>query len=236
MRIGRSSVRVTRRELLEAAVCGVASFAGCRASVSDARAPQPAPVSDAQAPIGGTADTGCSPLMYGASGLGGGARRAMIREATTSDLPFLEEMLYEAFFWSGGTERPTLVEMRARPEFDSLLAAWGRAGDVALLARVAGAAAGAAWFRLWTPALHSYGFVDEQTPELGLAVARQFRGQGIGRELLRSLIEHAGQHAYPGLSLSVAPSNPARRLYESEGFRKVGEVGTSWTMVRKLSK
>jgi len=159
----------------------------------------------------------------------------MIREATTLDLPFLEQMLYEAFFWSGGADRPTLLEMRGRPEFHSLLAAWGRTGDVALLALAAGAPAGAAWFRLWTPAVHSYGFVDDQTPELGLAVARPFRGQGIGRQLLRSLIEYACQHAYPSLSLSVAPENPARGLYESEGFRKVAEVGTSWTMLRELT-
>jgi ribosomal protein S18 acetylase RimI-like enzyme len=142
-------------------------------------------------------------------------------------------MLYQPFFWRSELPRPTLVEMRARPEFYTLLAAWGRIGDLALLADVGGAGAGAAWFRLWTPAVHSYGFVDQQTPELGLAVARPFRGQGIGRQLLRSLVEYARQHAYPGLSLSVAPGNRARGLYESEGFRKVGEVGTSWTMLRE---
>src|SRR4051794_3235594 len=97
-------------------------------------------------------------------------RMATIREGTTLDLPLLELMLYEAFFWSSELERPTLVEMRARPEFYTLLAAWGRIGDLALLADVGGAGAGAAWFRLWTPAVHSYGFVDQQTPELGLAV------------------------------------------------------------------
>jgi len=160
----------------------------------------------------------------------------MIRQATALDLPFLEEMLYEAFFWSGGVERPALVEMRARPEFHSLFAGWGRTGDVAFSAHASGAAAGAAWFRLWTPAAHSYGFVDHETPELGLAVVPRFRRQGIGRQLLRSLMEYAGQQAYPSLSLSVAPGNPARALYESEGFRKVGEVGTSWTMLRELSK
>jgi toxoflavin biosynthesis protein ToxD len=50
MRRGRSSARVTRRELLEAAACGVASFAGCRPPVSDTRAPQPAPVFDTRPP------------------------------------------------------------------------------------------------------------------------------------------------------------------------------------------
>jgi formylglycine-generating enzyme required for sulfatase activity len=35
--MGRLSSRVTRRELIQTAVCGVASFAGCRAPVSNAR-------------------------------------------------------------------------------------------------------------------------------------------------------------------------------------------------------
>jgi ribosomal protein S18 acetylase RimI-like enzyme len=159
---------------------------------------------------------------------------ATVREGTLRDLPFLEAMLYEAFFWSG-TDRPPIVEVRRRAEFASLLAAWGRPGDLVLIAEHAGAAAGAAWFRLWTSDAHSYGFVDDRTPELGLAVAQRFRGRGIGRMLLRAVIEMAAKHAHPALSLSVAPANPARRLYESEGFDKIGEVGTSWTMWRKLA-
>lgn len=145
-------------------------------------------------------------------------------------------MLYEAFFWNSGTERPPIVEVRCRPEFSSLLAAWGRAGDVVQIAEDAGAPVGAAWFRLWTSGVHSYGFVDDKTPELGLAVVQSFRGQGIGRSLLRAAIDTATKRAYLGLSLSVDPANLARRLYESEGFSKVGEVGTSWTMWRKLPK
>lgn len=160
----------------------------------------------------------------------------LIRAATSHDLPFIEAMLYEAFFWSAEAERPALVEMRTRPEFRELLADWGRPGDVALLAQTAGAASGAAWFRSWTDAVHSYGFVDADTPELGLAVAGAFRGQGIGRQLLRALLESARALGYQRLSLSVAPANPARALYESEGFRKVAEAGTSWTMLRELAK
>jgi ribosomal protein S18 acetylase RimI-like enzyme len=157
-----------------------------------------------------------------------------IREGTSSDLPFLEEMLFEAFFWSSSVARPPMVEFRCRHEFSTLLAAWGRPGDFALVAREGGDAAGAAWFRLWTPDLHSYGFVDAATPELGLAVVRRFRGRGIARALLRAAIQGATQSVYPALSLSVAPNNPARQLYESEGFVKVGEEGTSWTMRRVL--
>jgi ribosomal protein S18 acetylase RimI-like enzyme len=156
-----------------------------------------------------------------------------IREGTALDLPFLEQMLYETFFWNG-TSRPPLDEVRCRPEFCSLLAAWGRTGDVALVADRAGVGVGAAWFRSWTSGEHSYGFVGDDIPELGLAVAPSFRGQGIGRLLLRTAIECVRERAYRGLSLSVDPANPARRLYESEGFRKVGEVETSWTMLLEL--
>jgi ribosomal protein S18 acetylase RimI-like enzyme len=95
---------------------------------------------------------------------------------------------------------------------------------------------GAAWFRLWTPELHSYGFVNAETPELGIAVASAHRSKGVGRTLLRGLIEIARADGHPALSLSVSPSNYARSFYESLGFRKVGESGTSWTLLLHLDR
>ncbi len=157
-----------------------------------------------------------------------------LRVGTALDLPLLEQMLAEAFLWNVSA-RPTLAELRRRPEFALLLAGWGRAGDHALIAERAGLGAGAIWFRLWSAEQHSYGFVDERTPELGLGVAPAFRRQGIGKALLRGALELAAAHGYPALSLSVAPDNPARRLYEAQGFVKVGEAGTSWTLLRALT-
>jgi ribosomal protein S18 acetylase RimI-like enzyme len=158
----------------------------------------------------------------------------VLRPGGAQDLPLLEAMLAEAFLWNVSSERPPLTELRQRPEFVQLFAGWGRAGDQALIAECGGTGAGAIWSRLWTADQHSYGFVDAHTPELGLGVARQYRRRGIARALLRALIEQAAAHGHPALSLSVAPDNPARRLYESEGFVKVGEVGTSWTLLRPL--
>jgi ribosomal protein S18 acetylase RimI-like enzyme len=78
--------------------------------------------------------------------------------------------------------------------------------------------------------------VDADTPELGIAVAPAYRDGGVGRGLLRALVEVARRDGHRALSLSVAPTNHARALYESEGFRKVGESGTSWTLLRRLDR
>jgi len=133
-----------------------------------------------------------------------------IRPLDAMDRVFLEEMLLEAFFWDPAWPRPTLAEFREHPEFTKLLADWGRPGDRGVVAEEQQSKTGAAWFRLWRSELHSYGFVDAETPELGIAVASAHRSKGVGRTLLRALIEIARADGYPALSLSVSPSNYAR--------------------------
>lgn len=93
-----------------------------------------------------------------------------VRPIHTMDRTFLEEMLFEAFFWNPAWSRPRRAEFREHPEFTKLLADWGRPGDRGVVAEEQRTRIGAAWFRLWTPELHSYGFVDAETPELGIAV------------------------------------------------------------------
>jgi ribosomal protein S18 acetylase RimI-like enzyme len=152
-----------------------------------------------------------------------------LRSARAEDIGFLETMLFEAFFWDPTAERPAFSEFRRHPEFTKLLFGWGRRGDRGVIAEDSGSQVGAAWFRLWTTELHSYGFVDPTTPELGIAVSVTYRRKGTGLALLRELIATARADQFPALSLSVNPFNPARTLYESVGFQKVSESGTSWT-------
>jgi GNAT superfamily N-acetyltransferase len=153
-----------------------------------------------------------------------------VRPGTAADLGLLEQMLFEAFYWDAAVTRPVFDVCREDPEFTRLLAGWGRLGDRAVVAEEQGAPLGAAWFRLWTAECHSYGFVDARTPELAIAVRPAYRGKRVGRVLLDRLIVTARTDGFPALSLSVSPLNPARYLYESLGFQKVGEGGTSWTL------
>jgi hypothetical protein len=64
-----------------------------------------------------------------------------------------------------------------------------------------------------------------------MAVLPGHRGRGIGTALLGRALEAAGARG-EAVSLSVARTNPARRLYERAGFVGVGEVAGSLTMRR----
>jgi len=157
-----------------------------------------------------------------------------IRRGQVDDLSFLGQMLYEAFFWNANDQRPKLSEFLNNPAFQKHLKDWGRKGDTAVIAEAKGIPSGAAWYRFRSTDDHSYGFIDPATPELGMAVSVEYRSKGVGRKLLQALIDVARLNGVRSMSLSVDPHNFALHLYESEEFVKVGESGTSWTMMRKL--
>jgi GNAT superfamily N-acetyltransferase len=119
---------------------------------------------------------------------------------------------------------------RADPTFAQYTGGWGRAGDGGFVAEEDGRVVGLVWWRLFRSDDAGYGFVDEQTPELGIALWPGERGRGIGRLLLRAA---TAQH--PRLSLSVEDGNGARALYESEGFVAVGRSGDGTIMLRANS-
>lgn len=56
-----------------------------------------------------------------------------------------------------------------------------------------------------------------------LATRRSARGRGVGSALLRSVIAEAKGRGIEDLHLEVRSGNDAVRLYQREGFAKVGE-------------
>jgi GNAT superfamily N-acetyltransferase len=154
-----------------------------------------------------------------------------VRVAAPDDEPFLCEMLYQALSVPPGGP-PHARSALERPEIAHYVEAFGtRRGDDGLVATTTlGEPVGAVWVRLLDQADPGYGYVDDDTPELTMAVVGEHRGLGIGSELLRLLLQRV-----PACSLSVDPQNPARRLYERFGFEAVGWCETSLTMVRSRS-
>jgi ribosomal protein S18 acetylase RimI-like enzyme len=158
-----------------------------------------------------------------------------LRKSQPSDLPFLREMLYEAVFWRDRVNRPSFEEGLAYPEVSKSLADWGeRDRDTAVVATSHSIPIGAAWYRFWTDDNHINGYVDENTPVLVIAIQRDYRGQGIGGQLIGWLIDYASKHAIQRMSLSVSKDNYAIKLYKGQGFQEFADKGDYYLMVREI--
>jgi ribosomal protein S18 acetylase RimI-like enzyme len=153
-----------------------------------------------------------------------------IRPLTPIDEPFLWEMLYQAIYVVNGQSAPSR-DIIQQPEIARYVQGWGKPGDRGFLAlnAITNQPIGAIWVRLFPIEAPGYGYVDDHSPELAMAVLPGDRGQGIGTQLLTTLIE-----SYPNesLCLSVSEGNPVVRLYRRFGFAIVGQVDGSITMKR----
>ena len=160
-----------------------------------------------------------------------------IRPVMPEDLPFLRKMMYEAARWNPDWPREPIEEVLADPIMLRYYQGWGRLGDGGVVAEIEGEPVGAAWYRLFEEDKPGYGFVDEKTPELSIAVVPLHRRKGIGEAVLRSCMVQAREEGFQALSLSVAVHNRSRMMYQKAGFEKVaesGDGGDHWTMVANL--
>ena len=109
--------------------------------------------------------------------------------------------------------------------------------DLGIVAEDNGNPVGVAWVRL----MKSYGYVDNDTPELSISLLPEYRGKGIGTVLLSELLHSLKMKncRYVSLSvqkaryvsLSVQKANTAAlRLYRKAGFRIVEDKGDELIM------
>jgi GNAT superfamily N-acetyltransferase len=151
----------------------------------------------------------------------------MLRKGSAADVQFMRAMLAHAYHWH-------VAGLDTEIPLARYVDGWGRPGDLAVIAAEGPNPVGAAWCRRFTAAAPGYGFVDEQTPELTIAVVPSRRRHGVGQELVDALLARAHDAGVPALSLSVQKGSPAVAFYERNGFAAVADHGDALTMVRKL--
>jgi len=162
------------------------------------------------------------------------AREYGIRPLTRSDQSFLWVMLYQSLYVPEG-QPPFERSILDHPDVAKYVRDWGRENDSGFVAvNENNQPVGAIWLRLLRGVERGFGYVDDRTPELGMAVLSEYRGKGIGTSLLSRLIESAGG-TYESISLSVAKGNRAVRLYQRAGFEMIGGDGHSIIMKRKVN-
>jgi GNAT superfamily N-acetyltransferase len=153
-----------------------------------------------------------------------------IRPLTLIDETFLWEMLYQAIYVPNGQPAPSR-DIIQQPEIARYVQGWGKPGDRGFLAlnAITNQPIGAIWVRLFPIEAPGYGYVDDSSPELAMAVLPGDRGKGVGTQLLVTLIDSQPEVS---LCLSVSEGNPVVRLYDRFGFAIVGHANGSMTMKR----
>ena len=154
----------------------------------------------------------------------------IIRNIRKSEIGLLKDFLYEAVFVPEGVESPPrdIVE---RPELRVYTDAFGtREGDNCLVAELGGRVVGSVWTRI----MDDYGHVDDETPSCAVSLYKEYRGQGIGSQLMMKMLDLLSQKGYKKVSLSVQKANYAVKMYEKAGFKTVDENEEEYIMTAEL--
>ena len=135
-----------------------------------------------------------------------------IREMTVPEYPLLSDFLYEAIFIPDDIKPPS------------------RKDDFALVAEIEGKIIGAVWIRI----MYDYGHIDDETPSLAISLYKEYRGRGIGTEMMKEMLSLLKTHNYKRVSLSVQKANYAAEMYRKIGFDIVRGNEEEWIMVCNL--
>ena len=153
-----------------------------------------------------------------------------IRALREDEYPLLREFLYEAIFIPEGVRAPSR-RILDTPELRVYIEDFGQGEhDIALAAEMEGKIIGAVWVRV----MKDYGHVDDQTPSFAISLVKEYRGRGIGTEMMRKMLKILKERGYEQASLAVQKANYAVSMYYRVGFEVVDENEEEYIMVKRL--
>ena len=154
----------------------------------------------------------------------------IIRELKKDEIHLLNDFLYEAIFLPEGTEAP-LKSIIKSPDLQVYISEFGnRKDDRCLVAEINGKVIGAVWVRI----MNDYGHIDDNTPSFAISLYKEFRGLGIGTEMMRKMLLSLKENGYEQTSLAVQKANYAVKMYQNVGFEIVDENEEEYIMICKL--
>ena len=154
----------------------------------------------------------------------------VLRDLKENETELLKTFLYEAIFIPEGVKAPE-KEIIEQPELKLYYEDFGTgSADHCIVADDDGKVVGAVWTRI----MNDYGHVDDKTPSFAISLFKEYRGQGIGTQLMRKMLELLRKNGYKRASLAVQKANYAVRMYEKVGFRTVDENDEEYIMVCEL--
>ena len=153
----------------------------------------------------------------------------IIRELKPNEYKVLEDFLYEAIFIPEGVDLPP-KEIINQPELQIYISEFGKADDNALVAEIDGKIVGAVWTRI----MNDYGHVDDNTPSFAISLYKEYRGLGLGTEMMQQMLEIMKNKGYEKVSLAVQQANYAVKMYHKVGFEIVDKNEEEYIMICNL--
>lgn len=155
-----------------------------------------------------------------------------VREIKNTEYPLMEDFLYEAIFIPQDAEPPPR-SILYKDELLVYIKDFGKSShDRCLVAETDGKVVGAVWVRI----MDDYGHIDDKTPSFAISLYPEYRGRGIGSELMVKMLDILRENGYEKASLAVQKANYAVKLYKKVGFEVVGENDEEYIMVCNLTK
>ena len=153
-----------------------------------------------------------------------------IRTISEGEGSLLQDFLYEAIFVPEGVPAPPKSIIN-QPELQVYIAGFGKKkDDIGLVAEVDKRAVGAVWVRI----MNDYGHIDNDTPSFAISVYKDYRGLGIGTNLMKEMLCILKDRGYKQASLAVQKANYAVRMYQKTGFEIVDENEEEYIMLCRL--
>ncbi|MEA4875855.1 MAG: GNAT family N-acetyltransferase [Anaerorhabdus sp.] len=154
----------------------------------------------------------------------------LIRVMRENEYPLLETFLYEAIFIPEGTEPPSRMILE-QPELQLYIKNFGmEKDDKAFVAEINKKIVGAVWVRI----MNDYGHIDDNTPSFAISLLKEYRGLGIGKTLMQTMLSELKKCDYKQVSLAVQKENFALKLYKNLGFEVFDENEEEYIMILHL--
>lgn len=154
----------------------------------------------------------------------------IIREMKQTEYSLLEDFLYEAIFQREGAKLVPKTIIK-EPALQVYISDFGKKkNDYCLVAKTDRTIIGAVWTRV----IDGYGHLDNNTPEFAISVYKEYRGLGIGTELMRNMCNLLKEKGYKKASLAVQKENYALKMYQKAGFVIVGENEQEYIMIKEI--
>lgn len=99
-----------------------------------------------------------------------------------------------------------------------------------MVAEIDGKIVGAVWTRI----MNDYGHINDDTPSFAISLYKEYRGLGIGTEMMKQMLAILKKKGYERASLAVQQANYAVKMYRQVGFEIVDNNEEEYIMVCNL--